>query len=109
MSLRNRKAAANIAAITHSREPEKKYPDTIKLTRAQVYSLNALANDEARLKQEIEQAQQRIKQAEGAIQATINARGEVLTEIAKGSGLVVQDLNRYQSNGEELILAKRSE
>lgn len=87
MSLRNRKAAANIAAITRSQPgPSKGLPETITLRTGDAGFLAVLLRDKQTLEKQLVEVNAKINQ--------------VVADVAKDAGVSAQDLTtRYTFTG----------
>jgi hypothetical protein len=97
MSRPKRQLESITHAITHGKEPERKFPATITLSRSQSLSLVALNNDEQRLRKQMQELNV-------ALEATIKARIDVLTEIGTAHELTVEQIGQtYQFDGQNLV------
>lgn len=94
---------ATIHSITHGKEPQRKLPKTLSLTRSQSLALVALHTDEQKLLKQVQDSN-------AAIEATRKARTDVLAEALLNKdwvdhGITPDDLNKYQFDTQNLILA----
>jgi hypothetical protein len=98
--------AENAAILPATKDGEKKViesPKSIKLSRAQSVSFNALNADEQRINQRLQHLNQEINQGIAVLKETQDARAEILNEIEAAQNLESGTLSSYQYNGKELV------